>query len=203
MAELLQNMFRELAEVAGNVGRFQEQFQRIDLLSELKQITGEIIDPTDPTSLLNPAILKYLPVKQRNLSPTKIFDKLVSLLIEPKCINPTLLYGHPTFISPLAREHCTRPGISDRFELFVNGLELANAYGELNDPVEQGKRFEMQNSQRNNFDGDKEIPEADEEFVEALRVGMPPTTGCGIGIDRLIMYLTNQKQIKNVLLFPL
>lgn len=129
-----------------------------------------------------------------------MFDKLVGHLIEPKCLEPTLLYGHPTFVSPLARESSARPGIAERFELFANGRELANAYAELNDPAEQALRFKAQSQAAQN---DSEIPEADETFVEALRAGMPPVTGCGIGIDRLVMYLTDQFQIRNVLLFPL
>lgn len=208
MAELLQKLLKDLAVLTmeyTNELKFQEEFQRIDLINELEKITGEVIDPCDPKSFLNPEILNHLPKEHWGcLNPTKIFDKLVSLLIEPKCIQPTFLFGHPTFTSPLARENCNRPGISDRFELFVNGRELANAYGELNDPCEQFKRFEFQNFNRKDYgDNDKEIPEADEEFIEALRVGMPPATGCGIGIDRLVMLLTNQKQIRNVLLFPL
>ena len=156
----------------------------------------------NPQNFLQPAILSHLPPEHRNLSPSKTFDKLVNNLIESKCIEPTFLFGHPIFISPLAKESPGKPGIADRVELFVQGREIVNAYSELNDPIEQAQRFKLQATQKSK-ESDVEIPEGDEEFVEALRAGMPPTTGCGIGIDRLVMILTGQQQIRNVLLFPL
>lgn len=200
IAVLVQDLFRELGRGCNN-NMFDDEFKRINLIPELEQCTGGTIDASDPKSFIQPALLAHLPPEHQSLPPAKIFDKLVSTLIEPRCILPTFLFGHPTFVSPLAKAHPSSSGISDRFELFVQGREIANAYSELNDPVEQSRRFKAQGEQR--AQGDTEIPEADEQFVEALRAGMPPTTGCGIGIDRLVMLLTNQKQIRNVMLFPL
>ena len=201
MVELLQEMFTELANVTGSEV-FRAPFVKMDLVSELERLSGTRIDPQNPQSFLQQGLLKLLPyptsIDPKTKTPAKVFDLLVSHLIEPRCINPTLLYGHPTFLSPLAKESPGRPGVSDRFELFVNGKELANAYSELNDPIEQMRRFQNQNSA-----DDRDIPEADYDFVDALKTGMPPTTGCGIGIDRLVMLLTGQSQIRNVLFFPL
>lgn len=201
---LLQELFKELADICGGNEDLSRDFDRIDLVRELERLCGVKIDPRDPRSFLQKGLLRHLPSCTDPNHPGKVFDKLVSNLIEPNCINPTLLYGHPTFLSPLAKEATGRPGISDRFELFVKGRELANAYSELNDPVEQSLRFKAQAEQKESVSGgDKEIPEADESFVEAMRAGMPPTTGCGIGIDRLVMLLTGQTQIRNVLFFPM
>lgn len=201
IALMLKELFDELAGVCGNEGsailKSSAEFKRIDLVSELERLSGTKIDPQDPNSFLQPKLLSLLPDPHPVPPASKVFDKLVSHLIEPQCITPTLLYGHPTFLSPLAKESHGRPGISDRFELFVNGRELANAYSELNDPVEQSLRFRLQSELKNG-----EVPEADEEFVDALRTGMPPTTGCGIGIDRLVMLLTGRTQIRDVLFFP-
>lgn len=204
IATMLKDLFAELAVEHSSVLKSSE-FKTIDLVSELERLGGVRIDPQDPQSFLQSKLLALLPADPQStpthpLSPAKVFDKLVSHLIEPQCIAPTLLYGHPIFTSPLAKESSGRPGISDRFELFVDGRELANAYSELNDPVEQSARFRLQSERK---EGDGEVPEADEDFVEALRAGMPPTTGCGIGIDRLVMLLTGQTQIRNVLFFPL
>lgn len=200
IAAMLEDLFRELTMVICDSE--MTAFKRIDILPELTRITGIALDPTRPETFLQPALLAHLPAEHRSGNPAKVFDKLVSSLIEPHCIAPTLLFGHPTFVSPLAKENPASPGIADRFELFVNGRELANAYAELNDPREQARRFQAQSDQKQAGD-DAEIPEADEQFVEALKAGMPPTTGCGIGIDRLVMLLTDQKQIRNVLFFPL
>ena len=199
MSKLVERLVKHLGDICGSPGAFPQEFKRIDIVPELEKLTGVEVDPSDPQSFLQPALLGLLKPAQQGgpLPPAKVFDSLVGALIEPKCIEPTFLCGHPIFVSPLARECPGRPGISDRFELFIEGRELANAYAELNDPEEQARRFRLQRAT------DRDIPEADEEFVEALKAGMPPTTGCGIGIDRLVMLLTGQKHIRNVLLFPL
>lgn len=199
IASLLERLLKNLGNICGSF-LFSSHFKRINIIPELERITKTRIDPSDPESFLQTKLLKHLKPEHENLAPGKIFDKLVSTLIEPNCMEPTFLFGHPTFVSPLAKECLGNPGISDRFELFVNGCELANAYAELNDPEEQIRRFRFQAALKSN---DSEIPEADEEFIEALKAGMPPTTGCGIGIDRLVMILTGQKHIRNVVLFPL
>ena len=130
-----------------------------------------------------------------------LLNTLFEAAIEPSLIQPTFVTGYPKAISPLARSSRTDPEITDRFELFVGGIELANGFNELNDPDEQLRRFLSQQESR--LSGDLEAPPPDYDYVRALEVGLPPTAGEGIGIDRLVMLLTNQTSIRDVLLFPL
>lgn len=125
-----------------------------------------------------------------------LFDELV----EKKLVNPTFITHHPFSISPLARKNAADPKITDRFELFICGMEVANAFSELNDPIDQRERFEEQ--ARRKESGDEEAQEVDDDYLRAMEYGMPPTGGQGIGIDRLVMLLTNSATIKDVLLFP-
>lgn len=121
-------------------------------------------------------------------------------LVEPKIVNPVFITHHPFSISPLARKNEDDPKVTDRFELIIAGMEMANAFSELNDPIDQRERFEAQADRK--ALGDEEAPPVDEDFLRALEVGMPPTAGEGIGIDRLTMLLTNSPTIRDVLLFP-
>ena len=120
--------------------------------------------------------------------------------VEKKLIAPTFIYDYPIEISPLAKSKVDNKNIADRFELYIGGLEFANGYSELNDPVEQKERFEEQNKQKEL--GSEEIASFDKEFIEALEYGMPPTGGLGIGIDRLVMLFAGQNSIKEVIAFP-
>ncbi len=131
----------------------------------------------------------------------KIFDHLFDKLVKPKLTEPTFVVDWPKFLCPLAKSKFERPEIAERFELYIAGEELANAYSELNDPVEQKKRFEEQVKEREK--GDDEAEFLDDDYVKALEYGMPPTGGLGIGIDRLVILLTQQESIKDVILFPL
>jgi len=131
----------------------------------------------------------------------KVQAKLFDVFVEPKLIQPHFIYHYPTEISPLSRRNADNPEITDRFELFIAGREMANAFSELNDPVDQRQRFEDQ--VREKEAGDDEAHRMDEDYVRALEYGMPPAAGEGIGIDRLVMLLTDQASIREVILFPL
>lgn len=140
--------------------------------------------------------LDVLEIKDYGLALYEIFDRC----IESKIVNPTFITQHPTSISPLARKNQNNPEFTDRFELMVAGMELANAFSELNDSEDQRERFEAQ--MRSKLSGNEEAMDTDEDFVTALEYGLPPTAGQGIGIDRLVMLLTNSSSIRDVILFP-
>ena len=153
----------------------------------------------NPTGFLK-EVCKNLNIKcPEPQTVSRLIDKLVGELIEPNCINPTFIINHPLVMSPLAKDHRDKEGLTERFELFVNGMELCNAYTELNNPIIQEQRFSSIQKDKNL--GDNEVPPADMEFIKALQYGLPPTGGWGME-DRLVMFLTNTDSIREVILFP-
>ena len=177
-----------------------ENFQEIPLIESLTTIGGV------PAEVAQDAekIYAYLKEKAINVKPNlnlgQLQGELFDEFVEEKLIDPTFITEYPVEISPLARRSDENPDITERFELFIAGREIANAFSELNDPVDQLGRFEGQMSAKDA--GDDEAHEMDKDFVEALSYGMAPTAGQGIGIDRLVMLLTNEHSIRDVLLFP-
>src|SRR5690606_6661153 len=131
---------------------------------------------------------------------TQLWDIIFDEFVEPTLINPTFVTHYPVEISPLARRNDEDSRVTDRFELFIGGYEVANAFNELNDPVEQAERFAEQ--ARRKAGGDDEAMYFDEDYINALSYGMPPTAGQGIGLDRLVMLLTNSQSIRDIILFP-
>jgi lysyl-tRNA synthetase class 2 len=141
----------------------------------------------------------HIPV-DASMGKGKLIDALFGATSEHRFIQPTFIIDYPVEMSPLTKKHRSKPGLVERFELIINGKEIANAYSELNDPVDQRERFEEQ--VRLMERGDEEAMFIDNDFLRALEYGMPPTAGIGIGIDRLCMLLTGQSSIQDVLLFP-
>ncbi len=175
-------------------------WQRIPLLDALTRIGG--IEPgllKDREGLLAFARESGIKItKQERLG--KVITKLFDVLVEPKLIQPTFITGYPVEVSPLSRRSNTHPELTDRFELFIAGREIANGFSELNDPEDQMGRFLQQVADRDA--GDAEAHFMDKDYIEALEYGMPPTAGQGIGIDRLVMLLTDSASIREVILFP-
>ncbi len=186
----------------GEAIELSRPWRRLDLRESLTQLGG--IPPEVVRS--HEALMKLALTEGVALRPGegygRALTKLFDLLVEPKLVQPTFILGYPLETSPLSRQSDSDPEVVDRFELFIAGREMANAFSELNDPVDQRERFEKQVAAR--LAGDEEAPHAvDEDFVQALEHGMPPTAGEGIGIDRLVMLLTDSPSIRDVILFPL
>ncbi|KAL6191718.1 hypothetical protein ACLB2K_038108 [Fragaria x ananassa] len=184
---------------------FTPPFQRIDMVEELNRIANLNINPKDLSSeevnsYLKEACKKFDIQCSPPETTARLLDKLVGHFLEETCVNPAFIINHPEIMSPLAKWHRSKPGLTERFELFINKHEVCNAYTELNDPVAQRQRFADQLKDR--ASGDDEAMALDETFCTALEYGLPPTGGWGLGVDRLCMLLTDSQNIKEVLLFP-
>jgi lysyl-tRNA synthetase class 2 len=185
---------------------FKRPWKRYDMIETLEEKlgvkfpAGDTLHTDEANQFLRDLCKKHNVECSEPRTNARLLDKLVGEYIEPLCISPSFIVGHPQVMSPLAKWHRSRPGLCERFEGFMCGKEFCNAYTELNDPFEQRLRFEEQVRQKEQ--GDDEAQGIDETFVDALEHGLPPTGGWGIGIDRLVMFLTNSTNIKEVLLFP-
>ncbi|KIJ49545.1 hypothetical protein M422DRAFT_27908 [Sphaerobolus stellatus SS14] len=185
---------------------FQRPWKRFDMIETLEEKLnvkfppGESLHTDEANQFLRALCEKHNVTCSEPRTNARLLDKLVGEYIEPLCISPSFIVGHPKVMSPLAKWHRSRPGLCERFEGFMCGKEFCNAYTELNDPFEQRERFEEQSRQKEQ--GDDEAQGVDETFIDALEHGLPPTGGWGMGIDRLVMFLTNSLNIKEVLLFP-
>ncbi len=179
---------------------FTPPFARITMVDAVREHAGVDFREYDSVEAMTELLReKSIPVPP-DAGWGKLFDELVSVLVEPHLQQPTFLLDYPVAISPLAKRTAEDPRLVERFELFVGGWELANSYTELNDPVDQRERFERQLALRDAGDDEAEL--LDEDFLTALEHGMPPTGGLGMGMDRLAMLLTNQQSIRDVILFP-
>lgn len=176
------------------------RWRRMTLLSAIEEIGGIEADLlNDREGLLEFASSKGVKItKTRSLG--RVVTKLFDVLVEPKLIQPTFITGYPVEVSPLSRRNDSEPTLTDRFELFIAGHEIANGFSEINDPVDQKERFLQQIADREA--GDEKAHYMDEDYIEALEYGMPPTAGAGIGIDRFTMLLTDSASIREVILFP-
>ncbi|MDR1405852.1 MAG: lysine--tRNA ligase [Prevotellaceae bacterium] len=187
------------ATVGGNEIDFKGPYRRLPILDAIKEYAGVDISGMQEEEIR--AVCKQLHL---DVDPKMGKGKLIDALFGEKCeqhlIRPTFITDYPVELSPLTKRHRTHPALTERFELFVNGKELCNAYSELNDPVEQLERFKEQAKLKER--GDDEAMFIDMDFVRALEYGMPPTSGMGIGIDRLVMMMTGAPSIQDVLLFP-
>jgi len=182
----------------GNEIDLAPPWKRIGLEEAVEQATGIGIRETSAESILSQAEDKGIDLPQ--LSRGRMIEHLFEEYVQPGLIQPTLVKDYPADISPLAKRKLNSDGVVERFELFAGGLEIANAFTELNDPLDQSARFEEQERLRKA--GDDEAQRIDEDFLFALEHGMPPTGGIGIGIDRLVMLLTDSRSIRDVILFP-
>lgn len=185
--------------VGKNEIEFKAPYARVPILEAIKTHTGFDVAGMNEGQLRETAIKLGLEVDER-MGVGKLIDEIFGEKCEHHYIQPTFIIDYPKEMSPLTKEHRSNPALTERFELMVNGKELANAYSELNDPIEQRLRFEEQLTLSKK--GDDEAMFIDQDFLRALEYGMPPTSGIGIGIDRLVMLLTNNASIQEVLFFP-
>ncbi len=185
--------------IGNNIVSFKKPFKRISMIDSIKEYTGIDISNMNESELRKTCNELKIEIDD-SMGKGKLIDEIFGEKCESNYIQPTFITDYPVEMSPLCKKHRDNPELTERFELMVNGKELANAYSELNDPIDQKERFEHQVKLAEK--GDDEAMFIDLDFVRALEYGMPPTSGMGIGIDRLVMFLCNQSSIQEVLFFP-
>jgi Lysyl-tRNA synthetase (class II) len=186
-------------EIDGQVISFKAPYRRLPILEAIKEKTGHDLEGKTEDEIRD--VCKQLNLEiDDTMGKGKLIDEIFGEFCEGTFIQPTFIIDYPVEMSPLTKMHRSKPGLTERFELMVNGKELANAYSELNDPIDQEERFKEQ--MRLADKGDDEAMIIDQDFLRALQYGMPPTSGIGIGIDRLVMLMTGNSYIQDVLLFP-
>ncbi|TAH19354.1 MAG: lysine--tRNA ligase [Cytophagales bacterium] len=208
MMELTEEVFEKVAlalhnttevKVGENIINFHAPFTKLSIVEAIEKYTGVNIGSYDETQLRQVCREWKISVDE-TMGAGKLIDEIFGAKVEANLIQPTFIIDYPVEMSPLTKKHRSKIGFVERFELFVNGKEVANAYTELNDPIDQRERFEEQLKLAAR--GDEEAMAMDEDFLRALEYGMPPTSGIGIGIDRLTMFMTNNLSIQEVLFFP-
>jgi len=194
------NVFNTLSfNVDGIEINFKAPWKRVSMIEAIQEKTGLNVLNCSIDELKTASKKVGIDVSSIH-SRAKFIDELFGATVEPELIQPTFIIDYPLELSPLAKKHRTKEGVVERFEGYVLGREICNAFSELNDPIDQRRRFEDQVKMRE--EGDDEAHQIDEDFIRALEFGMPPTAGLGVGIDRLVMLLTNQPSIRDVVFFP-
>jgi lysyl-tRNA synthetase, class II len=209
MMEITEQLFEKIAlalhgttelTVGGQTISFKAPYKRISICDAIKEHTGFEVENMTEAEIRD--VCKQLHIHtEASMGKGKLIDEIFGAKCEGLYKQPTFIIDYPVEMSPLTKKHRSKPGLVERFELMVNGKELANAYSELNDPIDQRERFEEQSKLMER--GDDEAMFIDYDFLRALEYGMPPTSGIGIGIDRLCMLMTGQNSIQDVLLFPM
>ncbi len=208
MMELVEEMIEKVAldlhgttkvQVGENIIDFKRPWKRYTMFEVIEQITGVDISEMDEEELRATAKKMNIGIDD-SMGKGKIIDEIFGEKCEPLLIQPTYITDYPVEMSPLAKKHRSKKGIAERFEAIANGKEICNAFSELNDPIDQRKRFEDQLELGKR--GDEEAMVLDEDFLRAIEYGMPPTAGLGVGLDRLTMMMTNSRSIQDVIFFP-
>jgi lysyl-tRNA synthetase class 2 len=208
MMELVEEMVEKVAldihgttevQVGENLINFQRPWKRYTMYEAIEHFTGIDISEMEESEMMAAALALGIAV-DATMGRGKLIDEIFGETCEAKLIQPTFITDYPVEMSPLAKKHRSKPGLVERFEGICNGKEICNAFSELNDPIDQRRRFEEQLEL--GLRGDEEAMMLDEDFIRAIEFGMPPTAGLGIGIDRLAMIMTNSNSIQDVLFFP-